>query len=205
MKKILFLLLIFVCSQSVQAEILPLKNYDSGNYYQHEKSLLEMLIYCEKQVFDKNYKKDSMAKRLERLELAVYGALQDGSEAQRIQNIQKAVTNVAAGGHGLQYVTKSRDLSKNASTGNFWSFGNAALDYTNHLHNHYTRISRHKNHFHSHNSYHKHHSHRLPPPCHHYSHRMPPPCKHNYNHNPIINGDFMKNYSLGTSVRILND
>ena len=199
MKRILLLLLFCFCSNSVHAEIYPLENHNLGYSYQNEQNLLDMLLFAEKQIFKKNYKKDSLIKRLERLELAVYGAIQDGIEAIRIQNIKRAVTNVASGGNGLQYITKSMDLSRNSSNGNFWSFGNSAWGLGDC--NCRNSIGSHPRY------YYGYHSNRLPHRGHHHSHRVPPPkppCYHQ-NNNPIVNGDFSRNYSMGTSVKILDD
>lgn len=199
MKRILLLLLFCICSNSVHAEIYPLENHNRAYYYQNENTLADMLLFAEKQIFKKTYKKDTLIERLERLELAVYGAIQDGIEATRIQNIKRAVTNVASGGNGLQYVTKSMDLSKNSNSGNFWSFGNSSWGLGNcGCRNSLGSYPRY---------YYGYHSNRFPHRGHHHSHRLPPPkhpCNH-YNNNPIVNGDFMKNYSMGTSVKILDD
>jgi len=199
MKKFFFLFLVFCCVNSAQAEMFTLDNHNNGYYFQTDETLIEMLKFSEKQVFNKVYKKDNINERLERLELAIYGAIQTGSEAMRIQNVKNSVTNVASGGKGLQYFAKSMDLSRNSDGGSYWSFGNSGFGYSNNYSN-----CRHGNCWGYKNSYNRHHSHR--PTRHpHHSHRVHPPCAHRYNNNPIVNGDFLKDYSLGTSVRILND
>lgn len=200
MKRIFFLVVFFVYTGIAQAEIYSLNN-NHKQIYETQETLLEMLQFAENQLFDKTYKKNSITQRLERLELALYGAIQDGIEAQRIYNLKKSLTNVASGGYGLQYNMPNFNLSQNQSGGSFWSFGNSTFGYNNPYnncrYNNFWSPYKHKSH------YHKHHSHRLPPPHLRGSHRVGSPYYHN--NNPIVNGDFSKNYSMGTSVRILND
>ena len=182
----LFLLLTFPAS----ADIFALRNDNVAA------DILNDLIFSERQLFNRTYRSEDISQRLERLELAVYGAIQDGPEANRIRQIRKALTNVVAGGNGLQYVTKGLGLTGLSSSSKNWSFGGYNYGTPYHT-NAYRR--------HDFNRCAHAHSHRLPPPCPNcHSHRLPPPKPYGQN-NPIINGDYTKNYSLGTSVRILND
>ena len=208
MKKVFTLILILFFAMPANADIFSL-NHNNENFYSNKfsKNLLDDLVFAEKQIFNKTYRNDDTIERLERLELALYGAIQSGAEAKRIKNIRKAVTNVASGGNGLQYVTKGFNLGGSSTGGGTWSFGTYNpygyrnyLGYSNYNNCRYNNWSKRYSNF---NRYHRH-SHRLPPPacrgCR--SHRLPPP---SYYNNPIVNGDFMKDYSIGTSVKILDD
>ncbi len=196
MRKILLFLLVFGYANCAQADIFSLNNHGRyGNYSMN--NIADDLLFAEKQLFNKTYRRNSTLERLERLELAVFGAIQAGSEINRIYNIRKAVTNVASGGNGLQYFTdKMTNLSGNSGFGGNLNIGGNGL-YGFNSHN-----CRHHN-WHNPHHHRPHYGHRVPP-RHHHSHRLPPPCHHS-NGNPIVNGDFMKNYSLGTSVKILDD
>ncbi len=187
----IFLVFIFLlCTLPANADIFTLRN-DTASA-----NILNDLTFAERQIFDRTYRNDDISQRLERLELAVYGAIQDGAQAARIRQIRKALTNVASGGNGLQYVTKSLNLANSSSGSRNWSFGG---------YNYGTPFYANTNRGYDLNRCAHAHSHRLPPPCHRcHSHRLPPP-QHYRQNNPIINGDYTKNYSLGTSVRILND
>lgn len=164
----------------------------SNNSYNLNKNLLENITFAEKQIFDKTYKKEEISNRLERLEIALFGALQNGSDVLRTLKIKKAVTNIASGGNGLQYITQNQlnSLGNNSANSGFWSFRTpyTTPNYNRNLHN---------------RNYHRPntnccHSHRFHPPKH---------KTHRYDHNntPIINGSFSHNYSLGTGIKILND
>ena len=162
---------------------------DTGeNFYTNftKKELLNDLTCTEKQVFNNTHKSDNITERLERLEVAVFGAIQPGSEDFRIKRLRKSVTNISSGGNGLNRIINSINLagdklgSDNLSMGNMHTFS----------HNNYYNNSR-----------------RLPPPRGMYSHRMPPPPKYTneYNHNPVTTGNYTRDYSIGTSVKILED
>lgn len=189
---LIFLFLCLCCVNPSHAEIFTLHNDNLPT------TLLNDLIFAERQIFDRIYRNDNIAQRLERLELAVYGAIQSGEETSRIRQLRKALTNVASGGNGLQYVTKNFDFADSARNTKNWILGGyncATPSYIN-TNKNYTF-----------NPYRSTRSHRMPPPdCRCYSHRMPPPppCRHEQN-NPITNGDYIQNYSLRTGVKILND
>ena len=181
--------LIFILSLIIGGYIISCafaESFDDGFCYTNfsKKELLKDLCFCEKQVFKKIYNSDTMLERLERLEIEVYGALQDGNEDYRIKKLRKSVTNIASGGNGLNYASRAFNLAGNALGMTNWAIGNMHSYYPNIGTNNFSnRYIPHKRAF----------SHRLPPP----------PNMHNYN--PYTNVDFSKNYSLGTSVKILDD
>ena len=135
-----------------------------------------------------------MTERLEKLEIEVFGALQDGDENFRIKKLKKAVTNVAAGGNGLNNTSKITNLAGNIVGTGSWAIGN--------MHNFSPYTG---------NYYQKNNSYRQipPPPPFRNSYRLPPPpepySNNYYNPNPFTNGDFSKNYSIGTNIKILDD
>ena len=203
MKRILlFSLLLF--SSAAHADIFSLnnKNYYDGHRVEYaDESILNNLNFAEKQVFNKIYKKQSVTERLERLELAVLGAIQSGNEYLRVQNIAKAVTNVASGGNGLQYHLND-NFNRYSSIGENWSFGGVVNSFGNALGlDDYRYSPCGRTHFHRPHSRFSHYNH-LRPKCHCHSHRLP---HSRYNNSPVVNGDYLKNYSLGTSVKILDD
>ena len=168
------------------------KNTDEGLSYTNfsKKELLKDLAFSENQIFNKTYTSNSIEERLERLEIAVFGAIQSGEEEFRIRKLKKSVTNVSLGGNGLNSLSKIFNLAGNNSGISSWAIGNMHDSYSN------SCVPRYQNF-----------SHRLPRRKH-YSHRLPPPPPYfneNYNNNPITNGNFSKNYSIGTSVKILDD
>ena len=170
------------------------KSKDDSLYYTNfsKKELLNDLAFAENEVFSRTYTSNNLPERLERLELAVFGAIQEGAEDFRIKRIRKSVTNVASGGNGLQYTLKGLNLGGNTSGSANWVIGNMH-NFSPYNSNLYAR----PNNF----------SHRLPSSSCKYSHRLPPPPPQNYsyNSNSAGNVDFLKNYSIGTSVRILED
>jgi len=157
---------------------------DSFTVYQHKYSpvftseLLNNLSFAEKQIFSKVYSKDSVEDRIERLELKVYGAIQDGKITTRINNIKNDVTNVSQGGKGLQYVTKLFDLAGNTITSDNSNF-------SNNMYNDYS------------NQY----SHRLPPVKRYRSSRIDIDSYNNYL--PYKND--LPGFTIGTGVKILKD
>lgn len=194
MKKILFLLVLLLFITPAIASDFTLEN-NHKMYNNYEKFLLNDLTFAEKQIFKKTYKRDKLIERLERLELAIFGAIQSGDEISRIKTLRKSVTNVANGGNGLQYTVGNMMGLAGSSLNNF-SYGLTNPSY-------YTNR----------NYYRRNYSHRpnYRRPLHCSSHRLPPPPRYSAriypnNQNPYyVNGDFAQNYSLGTSVKILND
>ena len=169
------------------------KEVDDGFCYTNfnKKELLKDLSYAEKQVFESTYTSDTITERLERLELEVFGAIQEGQEDWRIKKIKKSVTNVSSGGYGLNKSGKVFNLGENVLGTTNWAIGN--------MHNFYPYT----------NSYYlgrNNTSHRIQTPYSRHSHRLPPPPPPpNYNSSPISSGNFMKNYSIGTGIKILDD
>ena len=149
-----------------------------------KKELLNDLSFSEKQIFNNTYKSDDITSRLERLEIAVFGAIQSGEEDFRIKKIRKSVTNISSGGNGLNNLMRTMNLGGEGwGTNNLW-VGNMHTFTPNYYNN----------------------SRRLHPPRGIHSHRIPPPPNaYSYNSNPITTGDFMRNYTIGTSVKILDD
>ena len=162
-----------------------------------KKELLKDLSFAERQIFDATFEKKDMTERLEHLEIEVFGALQDGDEKIRIKKLKQAVTNVASGGMGLNNLSKIINLAGNSMGNSSWAIGNmhnfspySADSYRGH--NYYSRM--------------------MPPPLRAGRYKngyYPPPPPPNYSytptHNPITNGNFSKNYSIGTNVKILDD
>ena len=140
---------------------------------------------------NKTYKKDDTLTRLERLEIAVYGALQTGEAEKRIMYLKRAVTSASKGGNGLNNTSKLTNLM-GTTIGNYnWSIGNG--NTYNHRYNHCGHIPNFS-------------SHRLPPTYYRkHSHRIYPPHHSNHTGNPYENGNFVKNYSFGTGIKILDD
>lgn len=160
-----------------------------------KKELLKDLSFAERQIYDATFEKKGMTQRLEQLEIDVFGALQDGDEDIRIKKLKKAVTNVASGGNGLNSTSKIINLAGNAMGNSSWAIGNmhnfspyTSNSYQNNPYSHRIPTSRYRN------------AYRLPLP-------PPPQPYYNgyYNHNPLTNGNFSKNYSIGTGVKILDD
>lgn len=190
MKRNFFILVLVLLLGVFDFSIAFGKDYDDGLCYTNfsKKELMRDLAFSENQIFGKVYSSDSITERLERLEIGVFGAIQDGREDFRIKRLKKSVTNVASGGNGLNSVSKILNLGGNAMGSSSWVIGN--------MHNSYPYSNTYyRNRYPA--PYHRGYSHRLPPP--------PPPHSYNYNNNPIINGDFMKNYSIGTGIKILDD
>ena len=163
------------------------KSDNCENYYTTftKKELLNDLSYSEKQVFDNTYKSDGITERLERLEVAVFGAIQSGREDFRIKKLRKSVTNISSGGNGLNSIMRSINLAGDTFGASNWSVGN--------MHT-----------FSHNNSYNN--SRKLSPPRGMYSHRIPPPPNiRQYNPNTITTGDYARDYTIGTSVKILDD
>ena len=193
MRKIfcVFLFSIIICAYIAAVALGQSNDVKLNHTNFSKKELLQDLAFSERQTFNKTYSSDSLTERLERLELEVLGAIQGGEEYFRIKNLKKSVTNVASGGNGLNYLSKTFNLAGNDSGNNSWVIGNMHNPY----YNSYTP---------------KGNSHRLPMPQKNFSHRLPPPnipphFHENYNNNPITNGNFSKNYSIGTSIKILDD
>ncbi|MCR4880561.1 MAG: hypothetical protein K6A44_01230 [bacterium] len=167
------------------------KELDGGFCYSNfsKKELLKDLVFAERQVFDNTYTSDNITERLERLEIEVFGAIQDGREDFRIKRLKKSVTNVASGGNGLSNALKTLNLGGNSVGMTSWVIGN--------MHNFYPYTNSYYSGRNSYRSQSRGYSHRLPPP--------PMYPNHSYNNNPITNGDFTKNYSIGTGIKILDD
>lgn len=167
---------------------------NSDNYYNYETAqnefldngYIQSLAFSENQIFKQIYTKDTPENRLERLELAVYGAIQNGNIKKRIKEIKKSVTNITDGGYGLQYANKLFDLAGNSTNNSYWSIGNIPKTF-----------SEYRPHYNSNRIYH--------PNC--CSHRIPPRHYQNKNRNntAIINGNTYSNYSMRTGIHILND
>ncbi len=201
MKKVVLLLFVLFFISPANADIYSATTTNKYLTYcdkNENKKLSEELEFAENQMFSKTYSKDTVSDRLERLETAVYGAIQDGDNYKRIKKIKKAVTNVASGGNGLNYETKTFNQSPSIMTiagcssgyGNWYVGSDASRVGYNHDNP---------------NGYH-HFSHRLPK-RNFSSHRLPLPYRgsYSYSHNPIGNSSVYKNYSIGTGVKILND
>ena len=179
----IFLLIIFLCGYVVATAFS--KEVEDGFCYTNfsKKELLKDLAFAEKQIFEKTYTSDTMTERLERLEIAVFGALQDGREDFRIKKLKKSVTDISSGGYGLNNTSKILSLAGNALGTASWAIGDMH-NFSPYTNNRYFRNG-------------------FRPP---YggSHRLPPPPPQNYNP-PPMSTNFMKNYSMGTSIKILDD
>ena len=151
-----------------------------------DKSFLQSLAFAENQIFKRVYSNDFPQNRIERLEIAVFGAIQNGNIKARIKEMKKAVTNISDGGYGLHYANKLFDLAGTGVNNGYWSIGNIPKTFSDY-----------KPHYHSNRIYH--------PNC--YSHRMPPHFHHNNPKNApqIINGNKYNNYAMKTGVYILDD
>lgn len=197
MKKILFSFIMFCAISTSYANDFSLENNYKNYNKTYEKTILENLLFSEKQLFKQTYKRDNLETRVERLELALFGAIQDGDEFVRVQNIKKSVTNVASNGYGLHYNFNKMMGLAGSSISNF-SYGLKYPSYNNY----YTRRN-HPRYKHYHKAHHHPHccsSHRIPPHTRYSSSIYP------YGQQPsYTNGNFAQNYSLGTSVKILND
>ena len=160
-----------------------------------KKELLKDLSFSERQIFDATFDKKDMTERLERLEIEVFGALQDGDEDMRIKKLKQAVTNVASGGNGLNNPSRITNLAGNGMGTGSWVIGNMH-NFSPYL-GQYTPRSR----FPQRREYSPYrNAYRLPPPS------PPQPYYNNsYNPDPYKYGNFSKNYSIGTSVKILDD
>jgi len=188
MKKII-LLFCFICIITPVYSQTNINNYYNSETKQSEfldKAFIQSLAFSENQIFQQIYSKDTPENRIERLELAVYGAIQNGNIKSRIKKIKKSVTNITDGGYGLQYANKLFDLAGNSSNNGYWSIRNIPKT-----------LSEYHPNYHSNRIYH--------PNC--CSHRIPPHHYHNRNRNAdtIINGNNYSNYSMRTGIHILND
>jgi len=189
MRKILILFCTLVMIFTNSTTVFPkTKNTKFLNNYNKtiNKNLATDLAFSEMQIFHKIYSQEALEERISRLEIEIYGAIQDGNNENRIKALKKAVTNISSGGNGLQYNTSSLfGLNTRTFTNDSWNINN----------NYYKSFSPH-NVIH-HKNFHTRH---IPPKPHH-SHRIDyPDC------NTIRpNGNYSQNYSLGTSIKILDD
>ena len=184
MKKIFIMLsLIFnviLCDLSLAKDTFTVYQYKFPQSY--TKDTLNNLSFAENQVFHKIYSKDTVEDRIERLELQVYGAIQDGKILARINNLKNSVTNVSQGGKGLQYAVKLFDLAGNSMASESFKFDNNTCS----------------------NNYNNAYSFRLPSQKQYRSSRVEYNNYGNYDSFSPYN-NFAPNFSIGTGVKIIKD
>ena len=120
MKYIFCFCFVFFAAIPAFGDVVQLTNLTQNNDYIPANYLRE-LNFAEKQIFQENRINEPVLSKLEKLEIALFGAIQVGETAYRIGNVYKSCRDIYGRGYGEYYFSNGRNFYRDRRLRNYHS------------------------------------------------------------------------------------